>query len=41
MSKSKLISPHGSSELKILLLEGKAREEELKKAKTLPQIVMS
>jgi len=41
MSHSNLISPHGSDELKILLLEGKEREEELKKAETLPKIVMS
>ena len=41
MSKSKLISPHGSDELKILLLEGKEREEELKKAETLPKITMT
>ncbi len=41
MSKSNLIRPHGSDELKILLLEGKAREEELKKAKTLSKLVMS
>ena len=41
MSKSNLIQPHGSEELKILLLEGKEKEEELKKAETLPKIVMS
>jgi sulfate adenylyltransferase len=41
MAESKLISPHGSKSLKILLLEGKAKEEELKKAKSLPKIVMS
>jgi len=41
MAKSKLISPHGSDTLKILLLDGKAREEELKKAETLPKVVLS
>ena len=38
---SNLISPHGSDELKILLLEGKEREEELKKAETLPKVVLT
>ena len=41
MAKSELVAPHGSSELRILLLEGKQREEELKKAETLPKVVMS
>ena len=41
MSKSKLISPHGSDTLKVLLLEGKAKEEELKKAETLPKVELS
>ncbi|MEW5701785.1 MAG: sulfate adenylyltransferase [Candidatus Zixiibacteriota bacterium] len=41
MAKSELISPHGSDTLRILLLEGREREEELKRAKTLPRIVMS
>jgi len=41
MAKSKLINPHGSEELKILLLSGKEKDEELKKAKTLPQVVIS
>jgi sulfate adenylyltransferase len=36
-----LISPHGGDALKILLLEGKAREAELKKAETLPKLRMS
>ncbi len=36
-----LISPHGSDTLKILLLEGKAREAELKKAESLPKLKMS
>ncbi len=36
-----LISPHGSKELKPLLLEGKAREEELKKAQGLPKVKMT
>ncbi|MFH1438656.1 MAG: sulfate adenylyltransferase [Pseudomonadota bacterium] len=38
---SKLIKPHGSDTLKILLLEGKEKEEELKRAETLPKVVMS
>ncbi len=41
MAKSNLIPPHGGGELKILLLEGKAREDELKKAETLPKLVMT
>ena len=41
MSKSKLISPHGSDTLKILLLEGKEKENELKKAATLPKVTLS
>lgn len=41
MAKSNLISPHGSDTLKILLLEGKEREAELKRAETLKKIVMS
>ena len=31
MSESNLIRPHGSDELKILLLSGSERDEELKK----------
>lgn len=38
---AQLISPHGSKVLKPLLLEGKQREEELKKAQTLPKVVMT
>ncbi|MCK4657515.1 MAG: sulfate adenylyltransferase [candidate division Zixibacteria bacterium] len=41
MAKSNLISPHGSDDLKILLLEGKQREEELKRAESLPKLVMT
>ncbi|MFH1373708.1 MAG: sulfate adenylyltransferase [bacterium] len=41
MSKSKLISPHGGDTLKILLLEGKEKENELKKAATLPRVTLS
>jgi len=41
MAKSNLISPHGSDTLKILLLEGKEKDDELKRAATLPQVVMS
>ena len=41
MAKSNLISPHGSDKLKILLLSGKEKEEELKRAEKLPKLVMS
>jgi len=41
MGKSKLISPHGSDELKILLLSGKEKEAELKRAEKLSKLVMS
>ncbi len=41
MAKSKLISPHGSDELKILLLEGKERDKELKRAESLPRVTVS
>jgi len=41
MGTSNLISPHGSDTLKILLLEGKEKEAELKKAESLPKIVMT
>jgi len=41
MGKSKLISPHGSDELKILLLSGKEKEAELKRAEKLPKLVLS
>ena len=36
-----LVSPHGSASLKILLLEGKAREEEARRARGLPVIPMT
>ncbi|MDD5427404.1 MAG: sulfate adenylyltransferase, partial [candidate division Zixibacteria bacterium] len=41
MAKTKLISPHGSAELKVLLLEGKEREAELKRAQGLPMMVIT
>nr|CAJ31178.1 Sulfate adenylyltransferase [uncultured sulfate-reducing bacterium] len=41
MAQSKLISPHGSESLKTLLLEGKEKEEELKKAESLPKLKLS
>ena len=41
MAQSNLISPHGSDKLKILLLSGKEKEEELKKAEKLKKIVMT
>ena len=41
MAKSNLIPPHGSDELKILLLEGKERQDELKKAEGMPKVVMT
>ncbi len=37
----KLVSPHGSKELKPLLLEGKERDEELKKAQGLKKVPMT
>ena len=36
-----MISPHGSKELKVLLLEGGEKEEELKRAETLPKLELS
>jgi len=41
MAESILISPHGSDKLKILLLSGKEKEAELKKAEKLPKLIMS
>lgn len=41
MAESKLISPHGSDALKILLLGGKDKDEEFKKADKLPKIQIS
>jgi len=41
MSESNLIKPHGADKLRILLLEGKEKEAELKKANNLPKITMS
>jgi sulfate adenylyltransferase len=38
---SKLVPPHGSPELKPLLLEGAAREEEMKKAEGLTKVPMT
>src|SRR5208282_3318848 len=38
---SKLILPHGSSQLKSLLLEGSPREEESKKAESLKRVPMT
>ena len=38
---SKLVNPHGSSELKPLLLEGKAKEEEIKRAAKLKKVPMT
>ncbi|HSD62700.1 MAG TPA: sulfate adenylyltransferase [Ignavibacteriaceae bacterium] len=38
MSKSNLIRPHGSDDLKILLLSGKEKDEEIKKATKLKKI---
>ena len=38
---SNLVNPHGSKELKPLLLEGKEREEELQKAKGLKKVPMT
>jgi sulfate adenylyltransferase len=36
-----MISPHGSKTLKTLLLEGREKEEELKRAETLPKLQLS
>ncbi|RKY92884.1 MAG: sulfate adenylyltransferase [Ignavibacteriae bacterium] len=41
MAKSSLVRPHGSDELKILLLSGKEKEAELKKADKLKKIQMT
>ncbi len=41
MAKSNLISPHGSDTLKILLLEGAERDAELKRAESMPKLVMT
>jgi sulfate adenylyltransferase len=41
MAKSRLIAPHGSKELRVLLLEGSEREAELKKAAKLPKVELS
>jgi sulfate adenylyltransferase len=38
---SKLVPPHGSRELKPLLLEGQAREEEIKRAATLKKVPLT
>ena len=38
---SKLVPPHGSAELKPLLLNGEARNQALKLASTLPTITLS
>lgn len=38
---SRLVNPHGGGPLKPLLLEGKARQAELDRAKTLPQVGLS
>jgi len=41
MAKSQLVKPHGSDKLMPLLLEGSELEAELKRAETLPKLVMS
>ena len=38
---SKLVSPHGSKELKPLLLTGAEKDKELKRAESLPKVVMT
>jgi len=38
---SKLVAPHGSSELKPLLLSGPVREAELERSRSLPRVVMT
>jgi sulfate adenylyltransferase len=41
MGEHKLISPHGGKALRILLLEGREKEEELDRAETLPKLQLS
>jgi len=41
MAESSLVRPHGSDELKILLLSGKEKEDELKKADKLKKVQMT
>ncbi len=41
MAESNLVRPHGSDELKILLLSGKEKEDELKKADKLKKVQMT
>ena len=41
LSSSKLVPPHGSSELKPLLLKGEARKQALNLARTLPTMTLS
>jgi len=41
MAKTDLISPHGSDELKILLLEGQERKDEIKRAEGLPKLELT
>jgi sulfate adenylyltransferase len=41
MAASKLISPHGSATLKVLLVEGKEKDEELKEAEGLPKVTVT
>jgi len=41
MAKSNLIPPHGSDTLKVLLLEGQERKDELKRAEGLSKVVMT
>ena len=41
LGKTSIVPPHGSDVLKPLLLEGKALEQALERAKTLPQITLS
>ena len=38
---SNLVNPHGSLDIKPLLLEGREREEELKKAESLKKLPMT
>jgi len=38
---SHLVSPHGSPVLKPLLLHGQEREEEIQRARTLPQVTIT
>ncbi|MFC1563838.1 sulfate adenylyltransferase [candidate division KSB1 bacterium] len=41
MAESTLVPPHGSPELKLLMLEGNERDDEAKRAESLPKVMMT